>query len=432
MATNIISAPSSATSELGANNIAKTATNGESNFSQQLQKAGEKTANTEKTPPANQQQQNSNTPEEKPSTAAAKTEETTLPDANTTAHNENQQTGLPIDSPLLALVNLQIQISGQPTNANPIHANSKAPIAISDEEKKLPTLSDTAENLAAQFIAQQGISNTLTTQSTQNTQNTPVLDKATQVQNNTQLPLNVAKELTHSQNTSSASQFTNTPINPIDTHLDSTSVNILTQNKEASSIINTGIAHATFTEGSTATTIDAITKPDLNNTPTTTPISTPSSINNNLSTTANNEASTIRAPMGTPAWQDGLNQQVIQLHQRGDKNIELHLNPADLGPLSISLKVSDNTAQVQFLSPHPQVRHAVEQALPQLREALAEQGINLGQTSVGGQQQQTRDETPSRTPTNQKGEYLTESELESVTSQTAQQVTPSGRLSLYA
>lgn len=429
MATNIISAPSSATSELGANNIAKTATNGESNFSQQLQKAGEKTANTEKTPPGNQQQ-HSNTPEEKLSTAAAKTEETTLPDANTTPHNENQQTSLPIASPLLALVNLQIQISGQPTNANPIHANSKAPIAISDEEKKLPTLSDTAENLAAQFIAQQGINNTFTTQSTQNT---PIIDKTTQVQNSTQLPLNVAKELTQPQNNSGTSQFTNTSIKPIDTHLDSTSLNVLTQNKEASSIVNTSIVHATFTEGSTATTIDAITKPDLNNTPTTTPISTPSSINNNLSTaTINNEASTIRAPMGTPAWQDGLNQQVIQLHQRGDKNIELHLNPADLGPLSISLKVSDNTAQVQFLSPHPQVRHAVEQALPQLREALAEQGINLGQTSVGGQQQQTRDETPSRTPTNQKGEYLTESELESVTSQTAQQVTPSGRLSLYA
>ncbi|MFD1690747.1 flagellar hook-length control protein FliK [Azotobacter chroococcum] len=51
-------------------------------------------------------------------------------------------------------------------------------------------------------------------------------------------------------------------------------------------------------------------------------------------------------------------------------------------------------AQAQFLSAHPQVRAAVEQAIPQLREALAEQGIALGETSVGERQQQPRDERP--------------------------------------
>ncbi|MCQ4347288.1 flagellar hook-length control protein FliK [Pseudomonas stutzeri] len=95
----------------------------------------------------------------------------------------------------------------------------------------------------------------------------------------------------------------------------------------------------------------------------------------------------LTAPLASPQWQAGLGQQLIGLHQRGEQQVELHLHPAELGPLSISLKVSELGAQAQFLSAHPQVRAAVEQAIPQLREALAAQGISLGETSVGEQRQ---------------------------------------------
>tara|TARA_R100001126_G_C4706675_1_gene92772 strand:- start:19 stop:351 length:333 start_codon:yes stop_codon:yes gene_type:complete len=63
----------------------------------------------------------------------------------------------------------------------------------------------------------------------------------------------------------------------------------------------------------------------------------------------------------------------------------MKLHPAELGPLSISLKMTEHGAQAHFLSAHAQVRQVVEQAIPQLREALAEQGISLGETSVGEQ-----------------------------------------------
>ncbi|HYQ39811.1 MAG TPA: flagellar hook-length control protein FliK [Pseudomonas sp.] len=97
------------------------------------------------------------------------------------------------------------------------------------------------------------------------------------------------------------------------------------------------------------------------------------------------------APVGSSEWQQGLGQQLVGLYHRGDKQIDLHLHPADLGPLSISLKLADSGAQAQFISAHPQVRAAVEQALPELRAALASQGINLGEASVGGQQQPDRE-----------------------------------------
>lgn len=96
----------------------------------------------------------------------------------------------------------------------------------------------------------------------------------------------------------------------------------------------------------------------------------------------------INAPLYSPAWPQQLGQQLLILSQRGgDQQVELRLNPPDLGPLTVSLKIGEQGTQIQFLAANALVRGAVEQAIPQLREALAEQGINLGETSVGEQRQ---------------------------------------------
>lgn len=97
-------------------------------------------------------------------------------------------------------------------------------------------------------------------------------------------------------------------------------------------------------------------------------------------------AATLATPFTSPAWSQQLSQQLVQISQRGgDQHVQMQLNPAELGPLSISLKFSEQGAQAHFLSAHAQVRQVLEQAIPQLREALAEQGISLGETSVGEQ-----------------------------------------------
>lgn len=96
--------------------------------------------------------------------------------------------------------------------------------------------------------------------------------------------------------------------------------------------------------------------------------------------------SSIGTPVSHPAWPSQLGQQLVQFAQRGgEQHIQMKLHPAELGPLSISLKMTEHGAQAHFLSAHAQVRQVVEQAIPQLREALAEQGISLGETSVGEQ-----------------------------------------------
>jgi len=101
------------------------------------------------------------------------------------------------------------------------------------------------------------------------------------------------------------------------------------------------------------------------------------------------------APVTSPAWPQQLGQQLVRLSQNGvEQRVELQLHPAELGPLTVSLKVGDQGAQAQFLSAHAPVRQALEQAIPQLREALAEQGISLGETSVGEQHNGNRDTPP--------------------------------------
>ncbi|CEP38146.1 Flagellar hook-length control protein (Modular protein) [Halomonas sp. R57-5] len=113
---------------------------------------------------------------------------------------------------------------------------------------------------------------------------------------------------------------------------------------------------------------------------------TQSSQGQNFAPTVTPTPATLSTPLTNPAWPQQLSQQLVQISQRGgEQHVQMQLNPAELGPLSISLKFGEQGAQAHFLSAHAQVRQVLEQAIPQLREALAEQGISLGETSVGEQ-----------------------------------------------
>ena len=115
------------------------------------------------------------------------------------------------------------------------------------------------------------------------------------------------------------------------------------------------------------------------------------------------------APLGSDAWQDDLGRQVLAMVQRGDQQVDMQLNPADLGPLSISLNVGESGIQAQFQSAHASVRSAVEQALPQLQSALASQGLTLGEASVNdGASRQTGGEQPRRDDPGSNGEARSE------------------------
>ena len=94
----------------------------------------------------------------------------------------------------------------------------------------------------------------------------------------------------------------------------------------------------------------------------------------------------IATPLHQPGWNTDLGRQVIILAQNlhnGTQTAELRLDPPELGPLRVSISLNEGMASALFVSSHASVRQAIESALPQLSQQLAQAGISLGDTHVG-------------------------------------------------
>ncbi len=107
-------------------------------------------------------------------------------------------------------------------------------------------------------------------------------------------------------------------------------------------------------------------------------------------------------PLAHSAWADEFSQKITWVATQHGQSAELHLNPPQLGPLDVLIKVNGDQATALFTSPHAAVRDAIEQALPKLREMLADNGIMLGNASVSDQS--SRDQQPKQTDQQHKRE----------------------------
>jgi flagellar hook-length control protein FliK len=109
----------------------------------------------------------------------------------------------------------------------------------------------------------------------------------------------------------------------------------------------------------------------------------------------------INTPVSRDTWGNEFTQKVTWMVTQHDQTAQLHLNPPNLGPLDVVLNVSGDQATALFTSPHAAVRDAVEQALPQLRNMLADNGITLGNAMVSDQS--PKDQQAWQTSQQQKG-----------------------------
>ncbi len=95
---------------------------------------------------------------------------------------------------------------------------------------------------------------------------------------------------------------------------------------------------------------------------------------------------TVNTPVTQDKWADEFSQKITWLASSNkDQTAELHLNPPQLGPLDVVIKVSGDQATALFTSPHAAVRDAIEQAMPRLRDMMADNGIMLGNATVSDQ-----------------------------------------------
>ncbi|HGH4619519.1 TPA: flagellar hook-length control protein FliK [Enterobacter cloacae] len=97
---------------------------------------------------------------------------------------------------------------------------------------------------------------------------------------------------------------------------------------------------------------------------------------------------TVNHPPETPEWKQSVSQHIAIFSRNGLHSAEIRLHPEELGSLQISLRMQQDQAQIHIVSEHAHIRHVMEQAMPQLRAAMAESGIQLGQANVSAEGQQ--------------------------------------------
>ncbi|SIO92971.1 flagellar hook-length control protein FliK [Vibrio spartinae] len=89
---------------------------------------------------------------------------------------------------------------------------------------------------------------------------------------------------------------------------------------------------------------------------------------------------------------DQLSERVQMMMSKNLKNIDIRLDPPELGRMHIRMNMSGDAATVHFTVATPQAREALEHSMPRLRDMLSQQGVQLGETSVqhqgSGHQQQ--------------------------------------------
>jgi len=91
---------------------------------------------------------------------------------------------------------------------------------------------------------------------------------------------------------------------------------------------------------------------------------------------------TVASSYTSNVWGDELSNSVRYLVGKNIQNAEIKINPQNLGPIEIKISMVNEQTNVQFISQFPQVREALEQAMPRLRDMLGESGVELGDADV--------------------------------------------------
>ncbi|MEZ6874440.1 flagellar hook-length control protein FliK [Enterobacter sp. KBR-315C3_2022] len=126
---------------------------------------------------------------------------------------------------------------------------------------------------------------------------------------------------------------------------------------------------------------------EITTTPSASAVAMPAAVRTGLSH-APQQVVTVNHPPDAPEWKQSVSQHIAIFSRNGLHSAEIRLNPEELGSLHISLRMQQDQAQIHIVSEHGHVRQMMEQAMPQLRAAMAESGIQLGQANVSAEGQQ--------------------------------------------
>lgn len=87
--------------------------------------------------------------------------------------------------------------------------------------------------------------------------------------------------------------------------------------------------------------------------------------------------------VGTPAWSHEVGQATLRMATNDLQSASLQLNPEHLGPLDVQVRIDHGTAHLTFVAAHAETRQALEASRPALDQLFGEQGLKIGDCSVG-------------------------------------------------
>ena len=85
----------------------------------------------------------------------------------------------------------------------------------------------------------------------------------------------------------------------------------------------------------------------------------------------------IATPVNSPAFPQDLGLQLSLLARNGVQHAQLHLNPADMGPVSVHIAMDGTQARIDFGADLAATRQAIEAGIPELASALRDAGFTL-------------------------------------------------------
>jgi len=100
------------------------------------------------------------------------------------------------------------------------------------------------------------------------------------------------------------------------------------------------------------------------------------------------------AAPGSAEFSTQLGAQLTTFVRDGVQHARLHLNPAEMGPVTVQIQLDGQSAQVHLAAEHGLTRQALEQSMPLLAGSLREAGLTLSGGGVFEQPRQPREGAP--------------------------------------
>ncbi len=137
------------------------------------------------------------------------------------------------------------------------------------------------------------------------------------------------------------------------------------------------------------------------------------------------------ATLNQPQWNQQVGDRINWMISQGLRQAEIRLNPPELGMLEVRVQMQGDQASIQFNTAHTEVKDVLDNALPRLREMLAENGLELTDVNVsqhGQQQTKQGEESESKQVSGEPS-----SEVENTTdTQEIQSISGNGVIDFYA